>query len=599
MESKPELRLENLGGLERTHTCGQLRPDDVGRPAVLMGWVDSRRDMGQIIFIDLRDRDGVTQVVFRADANAGAHRLAESLRPEYVIAIEGRVVARQPQTVNPNLATGGVEVLAERVRLLNDAQTPPFEIVDNLRAPEELRLQYRYLDLRRPRMQRNLRLRHDVAWATRDYMNRHGFLEIETPFLTKSTPEGARDYLVPSRVQPGKFYALPQSPQLFKQILMISGFDRYFQIARCFRDEDLRADRQPEFTQIDVEMAFPRRETLFDIIEGLVERVFACGGVTPARPFPRMTYQEAMDRYGSDKPDTRFGMEIVDLTEVFRATDFRVFRDTLERGGLVKGIVVPGGARYSRKETDDLVELSKQFGLQGLIWARSEAGGVKCSTKAIAEDLVRAALQKAGAGETGLLLLATGPFRKVSEALGDLRLHIGRKENRVDTSRYDFLWVTDFPLLEYDEKERRYVAMHHPFTSPLDEDVARLETDPGTVRAQAYDLVLNGMEIGGGSIRIHRQDHQRAIFRALGIGDAEAEQKFGFFLQALQFGTPPHGGIALGLDRIVMILAGEKSLRDVIAFPKTASATCPLTQAPSEVSPAQLTELHIRTVPTA
>lgn len=597
MESKVELKLDNLGHLTRTHSCGELRSSAVGQTAVLMGWVDRRRDMGQIIFIDLRDRDGITQVVFRADTSPEAHRRAEGLRSEYVIAVEGRVVARDPQTVNPSLATGEIEVLAERVYVLNDAQTPPFELTDNLRAPEDLRLEYRYLDLRRPKMQRNIRLRHRVAWAVRDYMNAHGFLEIETPFLTKSTPEGARDYLVPSRVQPGRFYALPQSPQLFKQILMISGFDRYFQIVRCFRDEDLRADRQPEFTQVDIEMSFPQQDTLFGLIEHLMVRVFACADLTVTPPFPRMTYREAMDRYGSDKPDTRFGMELVNLSDIFRNTDFRVFKEVVAGGGYIKGITVPGGGRYSRKELDDLVELAKQFGAQGLIWVRADGDGVKSSfPKMVTEDTLRTILQKAGAGGHDLVLLAAGSLKTVSDVLSGLRLTLGRRENLIDSNRYNFLWVTEFPLLEYDEKERRYVAMHHPFTSPLDEDIDRLTTDPGSVRAKAYDLVLNGMEAGGGSIRIHRQDYQREVFRVLGIEKEEAEEKFGFFLRALQYGTPPHGGIALGLDRTVMILAGEKSLRDVIAFPKTASASCPLTEAPSFVSPGQLRELHIKTV---
>ncbi|MBI1745402.1 MAG: aspartate--tRNA ligase [Acidobacteria bacterium] len=599
MESKVEPKLENMGNLVRSHTCGELRPSSVGQRALLMGWVDRRRDMGQIIFIDLRDREGITQIVVRSDADAEAHRTAEALRPEYVLAVEGTVVARDPQTINPNLPTGEVELLADRIYWLNDSQTPPFELTDDVRAPEELRLAYRYLDLRRPKMQRNIRLRHAVSWAIREYMNQQGFLEIETPFLTKSTPEGARDYLVPSRVQPGRFYALPQSPQLFKQILMISGFDRYFQIVRCFRDEDLRADRQPEFTQVDIEMSFPQREVLFGLIEGLMVKAFACANVTVTTPFPRMTYQEAIERYGSDKPDTRFGLELINLSDLFRESEFRVFKDIVQKGGYVKAITVPSGGRYSRKELDDLVEVAKQFGAQGLLWVRPDGDGVKSSfPKAVTEETLRAVLRRAQANPDSLVLIAAGALKNVSEILSGLRLHLGRRENLIDNGRYNFLWVTEFPLFVYDEKERRFMAMHHPFTAPLDEDIDRLTTAPEAVRAKAYDLVLNGMEIGGGSLRIHRQDHQRTIFQALGIRKEEAEEKFGFFLNALQYGTPPHGGIALGLDRIVMILAGEKSLREVIAFPKTASATCPLTQAPSSVSPAQLSELRIQSTDT-
>lgn len=592
---KESLILDHLGDLRRTYYCGDLRSSHVGEKVTLMGWVDRRRDLGQLIFVDLRDREGVVQIVFKSDIASEVHAKAELLRPEYVVAVQGHVVARDAQTVNPNIPTGDIEVIAEKLSILNDALTPPFALVDHVKASEDLRLEYRYLDLRRAPMQRNFRLRHTVNLAIRNYLHSLGFLEIETPFLTKSTPEGARDYLVPSRVQPGKFYALPQSPQLFKQLLMISGFDKYFQIVRCFRDEDLRADRQPEFTQVDIEMSFPQRDRIFEMVEGLMEKIFACIDVNVPRPFPRLTYKEAMHRFGSDKPDTRFGMELVNVSELFKASDFRLFREIVEKGGCVKAIVVPQGARYSRKELDDLAEFVRPFGAQGLSWVRLEDTALKSSfPKSVGENFLRDIANHGQATPGDLMLIAAGPLKVVSDSLSALRLSLARKENLVDKTKYNFLWVVDFPLLEYDETEKRFVAMHHPFTSPVDEDFEKLETDPASVRAKAYDLVLNGTELGGGSIRIHRQDHQKAVFRALGIGDREAEEKFGFFLRALQYGTPPHGGIALGVDRMVMLLAGERSLRDVIAFPKVASGSCPLTGSPSEVSPEQLKELKIK-----
>jgi aspartyl-tRNA synthetase len=496
------------------------------------------------------------------------------------------------------MPTGEIEVHAEALKVLSEAKVPPFVITDEVTANEDLRLKYRYLDLRRPRLQHNLVLRHKVALAVRRYFDSQGFLEIETPILTKSTPEGARDYLVPSRVHPGEFYALPQSPQLFKQILMISGLDRYFQIVRCFRDEDLRADRQPEFTQVDVEISFATQDLVFSLIEPCLAAVFQEIGVDVPRPFPRMSYAEAMARYGSDKPDLRCGMPIEDVSAVFAETPFAPFRDALGGGGVVRGLVVVNGASTSRKELDDLTEQARQLGAAGLIWARRTADGAVQSSilKAAGEPAVAEALARAGAGNGDLLLLAAGTADATSRMLGELRLRVARRMGLLDPSRYEFLWVVDFPLLEWDEGERRFVSMHHPFTSPADEDLGRLETAPGLVRAKAYDLVLNGSEIGGGSIRIHDPGLQARIFRLLDIGDEEAKLRFGFFLEALDYGTPPHGGIALGLDRIMAIVCGEESIREVIAFPKTAQATDLMAGAPSSVDPRQLAELKLRTV---
>jgi aspartyl-tRNA synthetase len=582
-----------LGTLARTHTCGTLTAADVGTSVVLLGWVHRIRDLGSLVFIDIRDRHGVTQVVVRD--NAALIDAAQRLRGEYVIAAIGAVEKRSPETVNPKVKTGEIEVNAREIRLLNEAKTPPFPIADDTPVSEDTRLTYRYLDLRRSRMQQNLILRHRVAWEVRRYFDGEGFLEIETPMLTKSTPEGARDYLVPSRVHPGEFYALPQSPQIFKQILMIAGMDRYFQIVKCFRDEDLRADRQPEFTQVDLEMAFATEDLIFSTLEPLMERLMALIGRSVPRPFRRMPYAEAIAKYGSDKPDLRCGMEIKDLSDAFRESSFGVFRGAIEAGGEVRGFVVPGAARYSRREVDEVVEQAKQLGAAGLVWARTVDGAVQSSVlKAAGEEAIRRALEIAQAGPADLLVMASGKHDPTSRLLGSLRLAIAKRENLLDPSRFEFLWVVDFPMFEWVEDEQRHEFMHHPFTAPLESDANLLETDPGRARARAYDLVLNGSEVAGGSIRIHDQQLQRLIFKLLQISDEEAKLRFGFFLDALEYGTPPHGGIAIGLDRLVAILCGENSIREVIAFPKTAQAVDLMAGAPSTVSARQLRELHLK-----
>jgi aspartyl-tRNA synthetase len=582
-----------LGTLARTHTCGALTAADVGKDVVLLGWVHRVRDLGSLVFIDIRDRHGVTQVVVRDDEALLA--AAQRLRGEYVFAALGTVEKRSPDTVNPKVKTGEIEVNAREIRLLNDARTPPFPIADETPVSEDTRLTYRYLDLRRSRMQYNLTLRHRAALDVRKYFDAEGFLEIETPMLTKSTPEGARDYLVPSRVHPGEFYALPQSPQIFKQILMIAGMDRYFQIVKCFRDEDLRADRQPEFTQVDIEMSFATEDLIFSTLEPLMQRMMALIGREVATPFRRMPYAEAMARYGSDKPDLRCGMEIRDLSDAFRDSNFGVFRGAIDAGGEVRGFVVPGAARYSRREVDEVVDQAKQLGAAGLVWARVADGAVQSSAlKAIGEATLRRALELAQAGPADLLLMAAGKHEAASRLLGSLRLYMARRENLLDQSKFEFLWVVDFPMFEWIEEEKRYEFMHHPFTSPLESDAGLLETDPGRARARAYDLVLNGSEIAGGSIRIHDQQLQRLIFKLLQISDEEAKLRFGFFVDALEFGTPPHGGIAIGLDRLVAILCGESSIREVIAFPKTAQAVDLMAGAPSSVNAKQLRELHLK-----
>ena len=583
-----------LGNLARTHTCGALTAADVGLDVVLLGWVHRVRDLGSLIFIDIRDRHGITQVVVRD--NEALVKAAERLRSEYVIAVLGKVDRRSADTVNPKVKTGEVEVTAGEIRLLNDAKTPPFPIADESPVSEDTRLAYRYLDLRRSRMQYNLTLRHKVTMETRRYFDEQGFLEIETPMLTKSTPEGARDYLVPSRVHPGEFYALPQSPQIFKQILMISGLDRYFQIVKCFRDEDLRADRQPEFTQVDLEISFATEHLVFSILEPLMGRLLGLIGRDAPHPFRRMPYADAIATYGSDKPDLRPGMELKDLSGVFAGSGFGVFRSAIEAGGDVRGFVVPGAGAYSRKQLDDLVDEAKQLGAAGLLWARETDAGLSSSAlKAVGEETLRAALTLAGAARGDLLLMGAGPHASTARMLGQLRLNIAKRENLLDPNRFEFLWVVDFPMFEWLEAEKRWEFMHHPFTAPLESDAARLEADPGSVRARAYDLVLNGSEIGGGSIRIHDQGIQRLVFKMLGMSDEEAKARFGFFVDALEFGTPPHGGIALGLDRIAAILAGEQSIREVIAFPKTAQAVDLMAGAPSTVDQRQLRELHVRT----
>jgi aspartyl-tRNA synthetase len=586
---------ERLGDLTRTHTCGALRPDDVGADVVLLGWVHRVRDLGGLLFIDVRDRDGVTQVVFDKDDDALMTK-AKRLRSEYVVGMTGQVRRRSVDTVNAKIPTGEVEVVVRALAVLNEARTPPFPIADETPVAEEVRLKYRYLDLRRPRMMNNLVLRHRVTSAIRRYFDAQGFLEIETPILGKSTPEGARDYLVPSRVHPGEFFALPQSPQLFKQILMVAGMDRYVQICKCFRDEDLRADRQPEFTQVDVEMSFARPETIFNLIEPVIRDIFKVIGVEIDTPFQRMPYAEAIAKYGSDKPDLRCGMPIQDLREFFRDSSFRVFKEIVAGGGTVRGFVVRNASGYSRSEVDGIVDQAKALGATGLIWARRLDDGAVTSSimKALGEDTVRRLLDDTGVENGGLLLIAAGEPDGASKLLGQLRLSLAKKDGLLTPGVYAFAWVVDFPLLEWDAEEKRYVAMHHPFTAPHDEDLEHLGTHPGSMRAKAYDLVLNGSEIGGGSVRIHDSSLQRKIFSLLNISEDEAKLRFGFFLDALEYGTPPHGGIALGLDRIVAILAGESSIREVIAFPKTAAAIDPMTNAPSTVDARQLKELHLQ-----
>ena len=587
--------IETIAGLKRTKYCGQFRTQDIGAQATVFGWVQKVRNLGGLIFVDLRDRTGLVQCVFDESVDRELADKAFTVRGEYVLAVCGTVRARQ--VVNDRLPTGDVEILASELRILSAAKTPPFEIVENSNVNEELRLKYRYLDLRRPDVMKNLLLRSRTYKVVRDYFAENGFVEVETPILMKSTPEGARDYLVPSRAHPGRFYALPQSPQIYKQLLMLSGFDRYIQIARCFRDEDLRADRQPDFTQIDLEMSFVERDDVIAVNEGLLQRLWKeLLGVDIPTPFRRMTYREAMDRYGSDKPDLRFGLELVDLSDTLRGCGFKVFASALEEGGSVRAINVKGGAqKLSRKEIDSLGEYVKTYRAKGLAWARLGEQTTSSFAKFLSEQEFAAVLSAAGAQEGDVVLIvADAKPAVVFDSLGALRCEVARRLGLIDEGKWEFLWVTDFPLLEYDEEQGRYVAMHHPFTAPMDEDLPKLDSDPGSVRAKAYDCVLNGYEIGGGSIRIYNTELQSKMFDLLGLSKEQTQRRFGFLLEAFDYGTPPHGGLAFGLDRLVMLLAGEDNIRNVIAFPKVQNASELMSGAPDTVDDSQLEELSIK-----
>jgi len=589
--------LELMGDWERTDYCGKLGANDLEREVVLMGWVQSHRDHGGVIFIDLRDREGLVQAVLNPENSEEVHKKGETIRDEWVIAIKGKVSKRTPETINPNLQTGEIEVMASEVRILNTSKVIPFLIEDDINVDELLRMKYRYLDLRRPSMKNNIITRHKVATASRDYLNAEGFLEVETPYLTRSTPEGARDFLVPSRLNPGEFYALPQSPQLLKQTLMVSGLDRYYQVVRCFRDEDLRADRQPEFTQIDIEMTFINEDDIMNIVEGMLKAIFhKAKGIKIETPFKRMGHEEAMLKYGSDKPDTRFGLLLQDISHVFADSEFKVFSGAIKNGGIIKALKVEGKAgELSRKEIDDFTDTAKTLGAKGLAWIRVSEGEWQSPIVKFFSEEEKENLQKTlNLSDGDIVFFAADTPHTVNLVLSNLRLTLGERFGMIDHKKFNFLWVEDFPLFDFDHKEKRYVAMHHPFTSPNEEDMELLDEQHGKIRSRAYDVVLNGVEIGGGSIRIYRKDIQEKIFSAIGLSMEEAQDKFGFLLEALEFGAPPHGGIALGLDRIIMLIAGAPSIRDVIAFPKTQKGQCPLTEAPSKVDIKQMLELGIK-----
>ena len=579
----------------RTLYCGQVSNETIGQTVTLKGWVQKRRDLGGVIFIDLRDREGFVQVVFNPVVSKEAWAIADKCRSEYVIEVTGEVIARAPEAVNPKIVTGGVEVMISDITILNKAKTPPFPIEDDQQTSDEVRMRYRYLDLRRPKMTQNIILRNQVTRAIRTYLDSNDFLDIETPYLGKSTPEGARDYLVPSRVHPGHFYALPQSPQIFKQLLMNAGFDRYYQIVRCFRDEDLRGDRQPEFTQVDMETSFLSAEEIQTLTEGMIAKVMKdVKGMEVTLPFPRMTYDEAMNRYGSDKPDTRFDMELVDISEVVKDIDFKVFQMALQNGGVVKALNAKGAAdKYSRKDMDNLGQFAGQYGAKGLAWLKVEADGLKGPIAKFLGDATEKIVAATNAEVGDLLMFGADSFDVVCASLGAVRLKLGKELGLIDESKFNFLWVVDWPQFEYDKEEGRYVSAHHPFTLPRESDIPLLATDPSKVHAQAYDIVLNGYELGGGSLRIYQKEVQEQMFEALGFSRREMQEQFGFLLDALDYGFPPHGGIALGLDRFVMLLAGEDNIREVIAFPKNGRAVDPMSQAPSTVSPLQLFELNI------
>lgn len=589
--------LDLIGNWKRTKYCGNVGAKDVGNEVILMGWVQSNRDHGGVIFIDLRDRDGICQIVFNPEHNSETHKIAETVKDEWVIAIKGKVSNRTDETINPNIKTGNIEIIADEIKILNTSNVIPFLIEDDINVEELLRLKYRFLDLRRNTMKNNLMLRHKIASASRDFLNKEGFLEIETPYLTKSTPEGARDFIVPSRLNPGEFYALPQSPQILKQTLMVSGFDKYYQVVRCFRDEDLRADRQPEFTQIDLEMSFVDESDVMSTVEGMIKDIFKeTKGIDLELPFKRMSYHESMEKYGNDRPDTRFGLELQNTSEIFKDSEFKVFREAVKKGGIIKALNLKArGNDLSRKDIDDLTDEARSLGAKGLAWIKALENELQSPIiKFFSDDEIEKLKNHLNIEPGDIVFFGADSSYIVNMVLSNLRIKLAEKLGLIDHSRFDLLWIVDFPLFDYDANDKRYVALHHPFTSPKDESIDKIESDTANVLSKAYDIVLNGVEIGGGSIRIHRKDIQEKVFKIIGLSDEEANDKFDFLLNALDYGAPPHGGIALGLDRIVMILSGSDSIRDVIAFPKTQKGSCPLTGAPSEIALEQVLELGLK-----